>query len=78
MSYSDPVTRAFVITPHDSTNFTRATRGIYVGGAGNVVVVFDDGSTATFLSVPAGLILPVRATRVNATDTTATNMVGLG
>lgn len=78
MSYSDPVTRAFAITPHDSTNFVRATRGIYVGGAGNVVVVFDDDSTATFLSVPAGLILPVRATRVNATDTTATNMVGLG
>lgn len=78
MSYSDPVTRAFAITPSDETNFSRTTRGIYVGTTGNVVVVFDDASTVTFTSVPAGMILPVRAIRVNATSTTASNLVGLG
>lgn len=78
MSYSDPVSNGFTITPHDATNFARETRGIYVGGTGNVVVVWPDATTTTFLSVPAGQILPVRAIRVNSTNTTATNMVGLG
>ena len=78
MSYSDPASSGFTITPSDVTNFTRTTRGIYVGGAGNVVVVWPDSTTTTFPSVPAGVILPVRAIRVNSTSTTATNLVGLG
>ena len=77
MSYSDPVSDGFAITPHDSTNFSRATRGIYVGTAGNIVVVFSSGAV-TFSNVPAGSILPVRAIRVNSTNTTASNLVGLG
>lgn len=77
MSYSDPVSQAFAITPHDSTNFTRETRGIYVGGAGNIVAILN-GAAVTFSNVPAGAILPIRATRVNATNTTATALVGLG
>lgn len=72
-----PAARAFSITKHDSTNFTKNTRAIYVGGAGDVVVVFDDDSTATFVGVPAGSILPVRAKRVNSTSTSATSMVGM-
>lgn len=78
MSYSDPASAGFAITPSDETDFARVTRGIYVGGAGNVVVVWPDDTTTTFPSVPAGVILPVRAKRVNSTSTTATNMVGLG
>lgn len=79
MSYSDPVSQAFSITPHDSTNFARPTRGIYVGTSGDVAVVFTAGAAAVvFPSVPAGVILPVRAIRVNSTSTTASNLVGLG
>lgn len=77
MSLSDPVSRGFAITPHDSTNFSRESRGIYVGSGGHVVVVFSDGPV-TFSNVPTGQILPVRAIRVNSTGTTATNMVALG
>lgn len=77
-SYSDPVSNGFAITPHDSTDFVRTTRGIYVGTTGNIVVVFPDATTATFSNVPAGAILPVRAIRVNSTNTTASNLVGLG
>lgn len=75
--FSDPVTDGFAITPHDSTNFDRPTRGIYVGTTGNIVVVFNSG-TVTFSNVPAGVILPVRAIRVNSTNTTASDLVGLG
>lgn len=68
---------AVAIVPSDSVNFTRTpTQGIYVGVSGNISVVLEDGSTASLLSVPIGL-LPVRATRVNAAGTTATNLVAL-
>lgn len=49
---------------------------IYVGGAGIVVVVFQDGSTIQLTAV-AGEVLPVRAIRVNSTTTTATLMAAL-
>lgn len=66
------------ITPHDSTDFDGfVTRGIYVGGAGDVVAVRYDGTAVTFSSAAAGSILPIRARRVNSTSTTATNLVAL-
>lgn len=67
----------FAITPHNSTNFTYAVRGIYVGVTGDVVAVTEGGAAITFKAVPAGMILPVRAIRVNSTGTTATDLVGL-
>lgn len=73
-----PATKAFAITPHDSTNFSEMVRGIYVGVSGNIVAVMKDGETAvTFSNVAASTILPVRCIRVNSTNTTATNLVGL-
>ena len=76
MSYSDPSPSPFTITPSDETNFTKEARGIYVGTAGDVVAVCT-GGTVTFANVPAGAILPVRAIRVNSTNTTASDLVGL-
>ena len=67
----------FAISKNDSTNFSYQVRAIYVGGAGDVVVVTPEGNAITFAGVPAGTILPVRAVRVNSTGTDATNMVGL-
>lgn len=71
-----PATYAFAITPHDSTDFASACRGIYVGGAGDITAIVK-GVAVLFKAVPVGAILPVSATRVNATGTTATNLVGL-
>ena len=67
------------ITPGDTSanNFARGIcQAIYVGVSGNISVLMEDGSTASLLSVPIGL-LPIRALRVNATGTTATNLVAL-
>lgn len=72
-----PATVFEAITPHNSTNLTNVTRGIYVGVAGDVVVVPQTGSAVTFKNAAAGSILPVRAIRVNSTGTTATDLVGL-
>jgi hypothetical protein len=74
---SMPASDAFAVTPHDSTNFTTAARSLYVGVTGNVAVVTPAGTVVTFVGVPAGMILPVEAQRVNSTNTTATNIVGL-
>lgn len=66
------------ITPHDTTELATIPKGIYVGGAGNVVVIGADDSTAvTFTGVPAGSVLPVRPRIVKSTNTTATNLVAL-
>jgi hypothetical protein len=78
LNSSAPAMYGAAVTPHDSTNFSSACRGLYVGGAGNVAVVFiGDGAAVTFSNVPAGTILPVSAIRVNSTNTTATNIVAL-
>lgn len=68
--------RATAITKSDTANFDRPCDAIWVGGAGIVVVVFQDDSTAQFTCV-AGSLLPVTAKRVNSTITTATLMVAL-
>jgi hypothetical protein len=65
---------AFAITPHD-TNTQRAA-ALFVGGAGNVAVTTEDGTTLTFTGVQAGSVLPVKVTKVLSTGTTATTIAG--
>lgn len=65
------------ITPHNSNELAYYTRGIYVGSTGDVKVTTVGGSTITFVGVPTGVILPVRAKIVFATGTTATSLVAL-
>lgn len=73
----DGFSKAVAITPSDATNFTDGTcHAIYVGGTGAVVAIVN-GTAVTFAAVPVGTVLPVRATRVNSTSTTATNLVAL-
>lgn len=72
-----PASDGFAITPNDSAELTRTCRSIFVGGAGNISLVTKAGTTLSFVNVAAGSILPVRAKQVNATGTTATNLIGL-
>ena len=70
---------AAAITKSDTVNIVgpnALTDAVYVGGAGIVVAVFQDDSTAQFTAV-AGEILPIAIKRVNSTTTTATLMVAL-
>lgn len=70
--------RASAITPDDVTELAGPTRGVYVGGAGDLTVDMADGGPAvTFVGVLAGSLLPIQVTKVYATGTTATNMVAL-
>ena len=65
------------VTPSDATVLAPTWGGLFVGGAGNVAVVTKEGTTLTFTGVLAGSVLPIVVTRVRATGTTATNIVGM-
>lgn len=85
---SQPYNRAVAITKSDTVNYDGSTyaanaatkaipaEAIFVGGAGIVVAVFEDGTAVNF-TVVAGEILPLKTIRVNSTTTTATLMVAL-
>lgn len=76
--------QAFAITPSDS-EVQPAHEAIYVGGAGDLSITtrIPDGvggwtnTTVTLVGLTAGRLLPIYATRINATGTTATALVGL-
>jgi hypothetical protein len=76
-SMDGPAQSAFEITPHNTNDLATTARGLYVGAAGDVKVDTVAGDTVTFVDVPAGTILPVCCTRVYATGTVATDIVGL-
>lgn len=69
------------VTKSDTDDVARVgseyPRALWVGGAGNVVLVAPDGSVATFEGVAAGTLLPIRFKRINSTSTTATLMVAI-
>lgn len=72
------ILNAAAITPSDSVDLTNAaTRGVYVGVAGDVKVdLVGTGTAVVFKAAPVG-ILNVQAKRVYSTGTTATNLVAL-
>lgn len=75
--------RVIAITKSDTVNYDGGVTGggnaknpadaIYVGGAGVVVAVFEDGTTFSATCI-AGQVLPFKTIRVNSTNTTATLM----
>lgn len=71
---SEPARDASTVTPSDTT-VLGGVRGLYVGGAGNINLKTEGGTTLVFSSVGAGSIIPIRAVQVLATSTTATNIV---
>lgn len=72
-----PSTHYEDVTPHDTNLFASGgyCRALWVGVFGDVSVERYDGTAVVFKNVQG--ILPVRAIRVNATDTTATDIVAL-
>jgi hypothetical protein len=64
------------VTPSDTVDFERPSDALFVGGAGIVAVVWENGRVASFTCV-AGQILPFKVRRVNAATTSATLMNAL-
>lgn len=74
---NSPASGANSITPNNNTDLATVTRAIYVGGAGDLRVKMINGDTVTLTNLAAGVIYPLRCSRVLATSTTATDLVGL-
>lgn len=69
--------RAEAVTTSDTVIFEQPTRGVYVGGAGDLKVDMVSGGTVTFSGVGAGSLLPIQVVRVYAIGTAATNIIAL-
>ena len=87
-----PAFKAYPITPTNAENLPHTTRGLYVGGAGNVFCSMAGGNTSHstangfFYNVVAGTILPIRTDGVyvwnqvendTSQNTNASFLVGL-
>ncbi len=70
-----PASDGAAVVPNDTTDLPIASKRLWVGGAGNVKINTLLGNPLTYTAVPAGTYLQVRASRVFATGTTATNIV---
>lgn len=66
-----------LVTPSDSANLSAPCNYIFCGGAGTLKVTTVGGQSVTLTGVVAGQILPIRATRVWSTGTSATNIAAL-
>ena len=71
---ASPAWHAAIITP-GSGPLPFVTRGLWIGGAGNVNLITAGGETLTFANVSG--VLPLRVVEVLTAGTTATDIVGL-
>jgi hypothetical protein len=76
-SLTSPPEDGAAIAPSDAEPLGHATRAIWVGGGGSIRLRMIGGRDVTLENVPGGTLIPLRATRVFATGTTATGLVGL-
>jgi hypothetical protein len=74
-----PFSRWVAVTPSDAAEQWKGSPpdALWVGGAGNIAIEDENAVACVFQGVQAGSLLPVRATRVNNTSTTATLIVAL-
>ncbi len=73
-----PATRAVTIMPDDSVALSEVPKAIYAGSGGTIVMrgVRDSGDSV-WSHIPAGSVLPFRATHIRATGTSATGILAL-
>lgn len=65
---------AIAITPSDTTKH-QASKGVYVGVAGDLVTVMAGGNQVTRVGVVSGVVHPWSVISIMATGTTATDII---
>jgi len=80
-AFGEPGIEIRAITANDSTDLTGCRGFFYTGTAGDVAVKTPYGASATtavtISDCPANTIIPLRVTRIMATNTTATQIYGI-
>ena len=74
---SSPICGGFDILPDDVVDLPNVTRALVLARGGDVSVVLKNGDAIILLGLTAGVIYPVRVSRVLGTGTTATGLKGL-
>lgn len=72
--YDAGISSAAAVDPSGGdVNLTRTTRGIYIGGSGNLAVVFiGDSAAVTLTGLAIGVWHPMQVQAIKQTNTTAT------
>lgn len=65
------------VTKADSGSDFLVSRALYVGTGGDIQVLTEKGQTVLFKNVPDGALLPVRCTRVFATNSTVSDVLAM-
>ena len=76
---ASPAVKCSEITPSDTVDLIDATRGLFVGTAGDIKCIFandDDADVVTMPNVPVGFH-PMSVRRIFATGTTAADLFSL-
>jgi hypothetical protein len=68
---------AVSVTPDNAAVIEPVTRGVYIGGAGDLAVTFLDGTQVTFTDIAPGMIHGMQIKQVRATGTTATDILAI-
>lgn len=77
-SLISPARLAFPITPNDSAELPLATKALYIGSGGDVVLrAVGSDQDVTLRNVVAGTIIAIRVKTLRQSGTTAANLVGL-
>jgi hypothetical protein len=67
---------AVAVTPNDSADLDRHTRGIYIGTAGTIRVTHvEDTSPTNYPITIGGSVYPWAVKRIHSTGTTATDII---
>jgi hypothetical protein len=67
----------FAVTPDDATELPTEVRGLYIGTGGDLVVQgIGTDTTVTYKNLPDASYVFVQASKVMATGTTASDIIG--
>jgi hypothetical protein len=74
---TSPAREAFAVTPHDSAPLPQLPKALLIGAGGTLTLRPVDSAEDVAVSVIVGQLVPIRASHVRATGTTAAQIVGL-
>ena len=75
---SAPATDGVAVVPHDSDALADIPKALFIGTGGTLVARGANGAAdVTFKNLASGSVLPLRASHVRATGTTAADIVAL-
>lgn len=69
---ASPARDAFAVSPHDLDPLPRLPKALIASAAGTITLRAVDAAADVTLPVAAGQLIPIRASHIRATGTTAT------